>query len=157
MRASLILFVWLPLAAAQDPKPCPEGYEAKPKSVSVDERPPKLRRGKPPEYDKTEQEAPPATNPDCVWTEVAVSPDGTVLAHLSRSPDFDPFIEQVRQQVASFSDTLPNYICEQHVTRFAGNNRPLKWKRKDRLTVEVLYIDGIESYQNVTRNGKKVK
>lgn len=145
-----------PRKAPKAPNPCPEGYIPKPAPTSSDERPPKLRRGKPAEYERAEEE-PASTGLECVWSEVEVSDEGSVLAHVSRPPGFDPFIERVRQEVFKFSDTLPNYICDQKVVRYEGNDRPLQWKRKDRLATEVLYVNGLESYQNTTRNGKKMK
>ena len=90
-----------------------------PARTSSDERPPKLRRGTPVEYERTEEEVSEA-EPECIWSEVEVSAEGTTTAHYARPPDYDPFIESVRQEAFKFSDTLPNYICDQKVVRYQG-------------------------------------
>ncbi len=153
-----------PTAAAKKPSPprapgpCPEGYVAKPSSSEIDEERPKLRRGTPTEYQRDEEEEQPrGAQPDCVWSEVDVSEGGSMLVEVTHPPDWDPFIEKTRELAFTFSDTLPDYICDQKILRYAAKTRPPEWKLKDRLSTEVLFVDGRESYQNTKRNGKKMK
>lgn len=56
---------------------------------------------------------------------------------------------------ALFTRTLPNFVCEQLTDRYEGNVRKgQKWKLRDRVTAEVLMVDGAESYRSLKRNGK---
>lgn len=62
-------------------------------------------------------------------------------------------VDRAREEVFRFTDTLPNYICDQVTTRFEGGSRDGRWRKKDVVTAEVLSVDGVERYQNVRVGG----
>ena len=138
------------------PSPCPAGYIPKPAPDDDDERPPRLRRGTPEEYESAGAKRE-STEPECIWSEVVVSADGAVIKTLVSPGNVDPFLEKVRGKVFSFSDTLPDFICDQLTDRYRSRSSPPNWKLQDRISAEVLFVDGKESYRNIKRNGKKLK
>ncbi|MCW5982556.1 MAG: hypothetical protein KIT09_31000 [Bryobacteraceae bacterium] len=95
--------------------------------------------------------------PEGVWSEVIVGPEGKVEQVLVEPPGWDSLLRDVRNQVGEFTDDLPNYVCEQVTDRYVSNDREARWKRQDRITADVLYLDGKESYHNFRRNGKPAK
>ena len=77
------------------------------------------------------------------------------LPPVVRKPD--PLIEKVRENTLAFAESLPNFICRQIVARFESTTRPADWVAQDIIEANVAYEDGAESYQEIKRNGKKVK
>ena len=69
----------------------------------------------------------------------------------------DPFIEKARDVAESFSETLPNYICQQFTARFINTSHITSWQAQDVVSAEVIYENGRESYRNLAINGKAVK
>lgn len=147
-----------PLATAQGPEAggCPPGYVLKP---SEDTGPPRLRRGVPEEYRREpgETEAP----AECVRaetvSEVVVSEEGRRVEHTQPPPGYDEFLLQVRDRALAFHDSLPNFICTELVYRFESDVSPARWRLKDRVSAEVLMVDGEETYQNLSRDGRPVR
>ncbi len=138
--------------------PCPAGYIAVEAAPLGDERPPVLRRGGAAE----EKPAPAAEEPrvECVFAETVVDEEGHVIEERgggAAGPSGDPFIEEARAAVFEFSETLPDFTCRQVTTRYSSNSRGEKWKRRDRIEADVLFLRGRERYQNIRRNGKPVK
>ncbi len=72
------------------------------------------------------------------------------------TPDQE-LIERARQAANEFNVQLPNFICNQAVTRFKGEGLRPKWKQQDRIQVELVYFEDKEDYQNVRINGKRIK
>jgi hypothetical protein len=69
----------------------------------------------------------------------------------------DPVIEQTRQVVFSFSETLPNYVVKQFTTRFAtqmATGGKTSWQPLDNVTADVIMENGVERYKNLLVNGK---
>jgi hypothetical protein len=65
----------------------------------------------------------------------------------------DPLVERAREASATFFSMLPNFLCQQSTTRsYAGADR--HWRTLDRVTAEVLYDHGHESYRDVKLNGR---
>ena len=64
-----------------------------------------------------------------------------------------PLIEKAREAAFEFSEKLPNFICEEFMSRFAQRGRedetPL-----DVVSAEIIYDDGQESYRNVKINDR---
>jgi len=141
-------------AAGQDKRTgapaCPPGYILKP-APRGEERPPRLRRGKP----QTRDEAEPEPALECVQVEaLSPSPD-RVSGDLRR--DLDPLLTRVRGNTYAFARTLPDFTCEQWTEREFSQTTPARWVREDRITAEVFYVDGKEEYRNFRRNGKKME
>ncbi|MFN7920529.1 MAG: hypothetical protein U0Q16_10565 [Bryobacteraceae bacterium] len=86
--------------------------------------------------------------------EIVTDADGNVIERKgpsgetpgTRYVDLDPFITATREATAEFTQRLPDFLCEQLTTRSS-----------DRVTAEVLYVDGRESYRNLKINGKAPK
>jgi len=74
-----------------------------------------------------------------------------------RLPVSDPLIEKARRSVFEFVDNLPNFVCDQVTRRYENHKIDPKWKYKDRLEVELLFLSGKEDYRNVRHNGKPLK
>ncbi|MCC6589461.1 MAG: hypothetical protein IT168_22365 [Bryobacterales bacterium] len=69
----------------------------------------------------------------------------------------DP-IDKAREVAFNFSEQLPNFFCQQVTFRYSGEGRRnIEWKLQDRIELELMFIDGKESYRNVKRNGKVLK
>jgi hypothetical protein len=66
-------------------------------------------------------------------------------------------IERARLVAYEFNETLPNFICDELVMRYQSVRRVPDWTYRDRVEVELLYVDGREDYRNVRRNGKLLK
>jgi hypothetical protein len=56
-----------------------------------------------------------------------------------------------------FNAALPAFVCDEIVDRFESNSKPEKWKKKDRVEVDVMYVNGKEDYANPRINGKPFK
>jgi hypothetical protein len=69
----------------------------------------------------------------------------------------DPLIEQAMSASAEYDATLPNFICDEVVTRSLSDAKPPKFKKKDLVEVELMYVDQKEDYRNVRINGKPLK
>lgn len=94
---------------------------------------------------------------ECVWKEVVVSPEGTVLEEIVHPPGSDPLLARVAGEVQRFTQELPDFLCEQLTWRFDSDSRPPRWRLRDRISAEVLYLNGREIYQNLRRNGRPVE
>ncbi|MBM3761517.1 MAG: hypothetical protein FJW36_14870 [Acidobacteria bacterium] len=69
----------------------------------------------------------------------------------------DPLIDQAASAAFEFDGTLPNFLCDEIVTRFMSDDKPPKWKKKDKVEVDLMYINQKEDYRNVRVNGKPLK
>jgi hypothetical protein len=56
-----------------------------------------------------------------------------------------------------FTETLPNYVCQELVTRYVSESTPARWEAQDVVTTEVVYENGKEDYRNITVGGKPFK
>ncbi len=70
------------------------------------------------------------------------------------APSADAYIEKARAAAEAFSEKLPDYICKEFMTRYAGTSRPVNWQALDVVSMDIVYQDGRERYQNVAVNGK---
>lgn len=66
-------------------------------------------------------------------------------------------IERAREAAYDFNEGLPNFICDELVMRYDSERRVPDWRYRDRIEVELLYVDSKEDYRNVRRNGKPLK
>jgi hypothetical protein len=69
----------------------------------------------------------------------------------------DPLIAKAREAVFEYVDSLPNFVCDQITKRYESHKIQTDWKYKDRLEVELLFLNGKEDYRNVRHNGKPLK
>ena len=73
------------------------------------------------------------------------SPTASPTPSLSPSA---PLIERAREAAWQFSQKLPNFVCEEFMSRFILQGRQDK-KPLDLVSAEIIYEDGHESYRNV--------
>ena len=69
----------------------------------------------------------------------------------------DPIIAKAKEAAESFTETLPNYICQQFTARFVNTSHITSWQAQDIVSAEVVYENGRESYRNLAINGKPIK
>jgi hypothetical protein len=62
-------------------------------------------------------------------------------------------IERAREAAFQFSQKLPNFICQEFMSRFAQRGRAEKMPL-DLVAAEIVYEDGQESYRNVKINNR---
>jgi hypothetical protein len=55
----------------------------------------------------------------------------------------------------SFTQGLPNFVCEQVTTRYMEESRASDWQAQDVVSAKVIYEDGKEQYQGITVGGKR--
>jgi hypothetical protein len=68
----------------------------------------------------------------------------------------DPVIEEVRRNVRDYVESLPDFICQQEITRYVDIDGTGGWTRADVLTYELAYNGKRESYKPLRRNGFQV-
>ena len=150
-------------AGAAPAGPCPAGYIAVEVAEDAEERPRLTHRGG--ATDPAEKKKARKPRYECVARETGgervVDESGRVIEeHGGPPPEWDsgdPFIEAVREKVFKFSSKLPNFVCEQLTTRSTSTTNPPKWKVRDRITADIVYVEGQERYENIRRNGKKMR
>jgi len=67
----------------------------------------------------------------------------------------DPLIEEVRHNVRDYIDELPDFICQQEITRYVDNGTGA-WDRMDTLVYELTYNRKRESYKPINAVGRPV-
>ncbi|WP_031499355.1 hypothetical protein [Bryobacter aggregatus] len=80
-----------------------------------------------------------------------------ISASIPRTRVNDPLINRASEASSDYNATLPNFLCDEIVLRMMSNAKPPKWKKEDKVEVEVMYVDGKEDYRNVRINGKVLK
>ncbi|MBV9155320.1 MAG: hypothetical protein JO097_03605 [Acidobacteriaceae bacterium] len=70
----------------------------------------------------------------------------------SRSQDL---IAKTKEWSDTFTNGLPNYVCQQITTRYAEESKSSGWEPLDVLTAAVVYENGREEYRNITVGGKR--
>jgi hypothetical protein len=149
-----------------------------------DPGPPKLQRGKPADSAREHAPAPPPDAPAAppAVTPLAANPPPTgpggtpappppdtvaprqpsiARADEDTSPSFlrsdDPLIRKAANAALDFTETLPNYVCQEMMARFQSESHPANFEPVDVVRTEVVYENGKEDYRNITVNGKAVK
>jgi hypothetical protein len=124
---------------------------------------PILRRGKPNHADSDDDaEAPvakakaePAKPPAKPKTD---SVDFTITAEDAAKTAVykdDARITQTREWASTFTQGLPNFVCQQVTTRYLEESKSSGWQALDVVTAKVIYEDGKEKYQEITVGGKR--
>jgi len=123
-----------------------------------DAGPPKLKRGKPAPHAATAKtEDDDATPPPARERTVAAR---TPVAEAPAAPAVNPrqaFVEKARGVSAGYIQGLPNYICQEVVTRYDSESRQPNWRALDIVSADLVYEDRKESYRNLQINGKTTK
>lgn len=159
MRYALHLTIlFAALSLGQEPKTTSTPAEP---AQTRDPGRPILKRGGPATQRDTSE--PPAKQPTnsqrAPYKVIEVDAEGRAESITSATPQTpeQSLLDRAREVAYEFSGTLPDFICDQYVVRFEGEGLRPKWKQQDKLQVELVYFDGKEEYQNIRRNGKKLK
>jgi hypothetical protein len=125
-----------------------------------DPGPPKVARGKPPASRRAADD----TQPIEVASAHPVAPTNrepeteTVTRRAPAAQErHDPVIEKAREMAGQFTETLPDYVCQEYMARFVNTSHTINWQPQDVVSTEVVYEHGKESYRNIAINSKPVK
>jgi len=130
-------------------------------SESTSEAPdrPILRRGKPKPTDSDTGDTAEAPKPKPAPAKPkSDSVDFTITAQDAAKNTVyndDARITQTRAWAASFTQGLPNFVCQQVTTRYIEESKSSGWQPLDVVTAKVVYEDGKEKYQEITVGGKR--
>ncbi len=69
-------------------------------------------------------------------------------------PPSDPVLVMAIEANKEFDDSLPNFVCNEFMTRSSSHNLGKKWKDDDVVEAEVLIVDGHEDYRDIKIDGK---
>jgi hypothetical protein len=138
-----------------------------------DSGPPRIVRGKPKpqkasDTEEVAQNSPPApVNQPGPVAETQVSSPSLVAQSaeppverptvLESGPPVDARVEKAREAVASFSETLPDYVVTEQMARFQSVTHVVSWQPLDIVSAELVYEKGKERYRNLAINGKPAK
>ncbi len=121
---------------------------------------PHLTRGAKPGQAEEKDDTPMASSDDGLTFEKggdAAKPkeqDAERLPPLPNEDDKYGLIEKAREWIASFSTSLPNYVCQQVTTRYQLESKAQGWQALDLVSAEVVYENGHEDYRKIAINGK---
>ena len=68
----------------------------------------------------------------------------------------DDLVRKATDAALDFTETLPNYVCTENMTRYESDTPHPNWQPLDIIGAEVIYENHQESYRNLTRNGRKL-
>ncbi len=153
----------------KDPPRSPEVQDQQTKSApealdeSTSEAPgrPILRRGKPKHTNSDTNdiaEAPAPKPKPAPAKSKSDSMDFTITAEDAAKDAVykdDARITQTRAWATSFTQGLPNFVCQQVTTRYLEESKSSGWQPLDVITAKVVYEDGKEKYQEITVGGKR--
>jgi len=127
------------------------------KDADEDARP-KLHFGKPEEKPSSDTDS---VERDPELASAAPAPDIPSAPEAPAAPKRDlhvEFLEKARETTFNFTDGLPNYMCQEYVTRYASENHAgTLWKPQDVVSADIVWDkDKGEEYRNVSVGGKKV-
>jgi hypothetical protein len=72
-------------------------------------------------------------------------------------PVGDPLIRKAADAAMDFTETLPDYVCQELMARYQSMSTPASWQALDIVGAAVVYQQGKEDYRDVTINGKAIK
>lgn len=84
----------------------------------------------------------------------AAPPPKTAVFELTHE---DPVIEKAMRYAFSFSDALPDFVCNQRTERFESRDNGAKWKKNDVVDAEVVYSERKENYRNIRVDGRPLR
>jgi len=68
----------------------------------------------------------------------------------------DDLIRKAADTALDFTETLPNYVCQELMSRYQSESRPANWQAIDVVGTEVIYENGKEDYRKITLNGRPI-
>ena len=151
-------------AAVDDPSPAdldaPSKDEVKAVQIDADDQgPPVLKRGGKAVH-REAAPAPASAAPAASAPELSArnEPPEAESQPADRGPQRpeEVVIEKARQAAGSFLETLPNYVCQEIMTRYQSASSK-SWQPLDVVSMALVYENGQESYRNLAINGKSTK
>jgi len=160
--------------ADQGPAPATHVQSAS-KADADDPGPPVLHRGKPADEARERAPEPPSQPPapggtatgasapppaPPVETAEAAAPTAgyrevnDVPVPESRPQRGDDLVRKAAAAAFDFTEGLPNYMCQEQMTRYASDSRPPSWRSLDLVSASVVYENGKENYRNIKVNNK---
>src|SRR5580704_4387737 len=127
-------------AGDSDPTPPKATQPQTPSAPPCSDDPPTLKRG-------TQPALPPCPEPPAAESDPADSVPRPSL------PPSAPLIERAIEATFQFSKKLPNFICQEFMSRFTQQGRGEK-VLQDLVSAEIIYEDGEETYRNVKINNR---
>jgi hypothetical protein len=137
---------------------------------------PKLVRGRPADLDQRSAPVPeqtataqssgtgvgPKTAPPAPQTTGSLSAPPTIFRGADDAPPppppvADPLIRKTADAAMDFTESLPDYVCQEFMARYQSISNPASWQALDIVGANVIYEKGKEDYRDVTINGKAVK
>ena len=150
------IVVPIPLSSAATPTPSPS-------SAAPRDNPPP--NAPPPPTESQAQSKPPCSNgrpilkrgtqpalPPCPDPPPDAPPPAASAPTRSLNPS-EALIERAREAAFEFSQKLPNFICQEVMSRFAQRGREPEMSL-DVVSADIIYDDGHESYRNVKINDR---
>jgi hypothetical protein len=64
-------------------------------------------------------------------------------------------INRTKEWAETFTNGLPNFVCQQSTTRYMEESKSAGWQPLDVVTAKVVYEDGKENYREITVGGKR--
>jgi hypothetical protein len=67
----------------------------------------------------------------------------------------EALIKRTKEWSETFTNGLPNFVCQQSTTRYMQESKSSGWQVQDLVTAKVVYEDGKEDYREITVGGKR--
>jgi hypothetical protein len=67
----------------------------------------------------------------------------------------EALINRTKEWAETFTNGLPNFVCQQSTTRYMQESKSSGWQVQDVVTAKVVYEDGKEDYREITVGGKR--
>jgi len=162
-----------PDAAPPVPRTASAEKAPPPSKDADDPGPPTLKRGRVADPTREHAEAPlpqievPPAAPPATERAAARPADDDAAPPMRRAgndgyipivqkPD-DPLIRKAADAAMDFTETLPNYVCQELMSRYQSESHPANWQPLDVVAAALVYENGKEDYRNVTVNGRPKK
>ncbi len=130
--------------------------------VDVPDRP-ILRRGRPKsaEVEEDASTSPPASHVEksppakrSTGSDFTIGADDPAPQEATGSAS-QALIARTRQWSETFTNGLPNFVCQQSTVRSMEESKSAGWQALDVVTAKVVYEDGKEDYREITVGGKR--
>jgi hypothetical protein len=76
---------------------------------------------------------------------------------LPRITPMDELIRKASDAALDFTEKLPDYVCQEMMSRYQSASHPANWQAIDVVSTNVIYQNGKEEYRDLAVNGKPVK
>jgi hypothetical protein len=124
---------------------------------------PVLRRGKPQTRQASQESSDSDNDKPAAKASAKANKDGDSLDfvidsnadHKKLSSGAPNLISRTTDWAATFTNGLPNFVCQQMTTRYMEESKATGWQALDVLSAKVVYEDGKEDYKEIMVGGKR--